>query len=219
MKKTLTAAELKELKRYIEETHEALEREKENERVETLGFKVETKFIKRTNTVRYNASKNPVERRVELRMRNDNIGSALIERELIDGEGFERSYNEDGIAVLIKDWDGSREMLDAITQLLDDTEAINDGEKKLYIEQLASSTPKRIVYPLTAAQERAKTRKPTQEELDELSEIEVLADDYEFGYAAPVVKKETEIRIIKREELRTPEDFLKALASIKTMFA
>ena len=212
MRKTITAAELK---RYIEETCEALKREEENKRAEALSFKVETKFIKRTNTVRYNASKNSI----ELRMRNDSIGSALIERELIDGEGFKRGHNEDGIAVLIKDWDGSREMLDAISQLLDDTEVINDEEKKLYIEQLASSTPKRIVYPLTAAQERAKTRKPTQEELDELSEIEVLADDYEFGYAAPVVKKETEIRIIKREELRTPEDFLKALASIKTMFA
>lgn len=207
MKKTITAAELKELKRYIEETCEALEREKENERVETV-------FVKRTNTVRYNASKNSI----ELRMRNDNAGcSALIERELIDGEGFKRGYNEDGIAVLIKDWDGSREMLDAIAHLLDDTEVIK--EKKLYGAEVASSTPKRVVYPLTAAQERAKTRKPTQEELDELSEIEVLADDYEFGYAAPVVKKETEIRIIKREELRTPEDFLKALAGIKTMFA
>lgn len=217
---TMTATPLKRFIEQCKELTEAYEREQENKRLETLGFKVETKLIKRTNTVRYDASKNSI----ELRMRNDNIGSALIERELTDGEGFKRRYNDDGIAVLIKDWDGSREMLDAITQMLDDTEAIDDREeKKLYIQSLADSTPKRVVYPLTAAQEKSRTRKPTAEELEELERIEMLADDYEFGYEAPVKKEtkttKTTVTIIKKEELNTPEDFLRALANLKSMFA
>ena len=50
----------------------------------------------------------------------------------------------------------------------------------------------------------------------------MLADDYEFGYEAPIKKTTTtrkEVRITKKEELNTPEDFLRALAELKAMFA
>lgn len=178
----------------------------------------ENTFITRTNTVRYNASKNTI----ELRLKTDN-GLALIEKALAK-EGFKRRYNNDGYEVLIRDWNGNKRTLNRIIKMLDDTEAIDDREeKKLYIQSLADSTPKRVVYPLTAAQEKSRTRKPTAEELEELERIEMLADDYEFGYEAPVKKEtkttKTTVTIIKKEELNTPEDFLRALANLKSMFA
>ena len=176
----------------------------------------ENTFVRRTNTIRYNTASKTIELRVK------NNGLALIEKALAK-DGFKRRYNDDGYEVLVREWNGNKRTLNRIIKMLQDADAIDDREeKKLYIEELADRTPKRVVYPLTAAQETEGTRKPTAEELEELERIEMLADDYEFGYEAPIKKTTTtrkEVRITKKEELNTPEDFLRALAELKAMFA
>lgn len=175
----------------------------------------ENTFVRRTNTIRYNTAS----KTIELRVKNDN-GLALIEKALAK-DSFKRRYNDDGYEVLVREWNGNKRTLNRIIKMLVDADAIDDREeKKLYIESLADNTPKRVVYPLTAAQESKNTRKPTAEELEELERIEMLVDDYEFGYSAPIKKtKATTVTIIKKEELNTPEDFLRALANLKSMFA
>ena len=175
----------------------------------------ENTFVRRTNTIRYNTAS----KTIELRVKNDN-GLALIEKALAK-DGFKRRYNDDGYEVLVREWNGNKRTLNRIIKMLVDADAIDDREeKKLYIEELADRTPKRVVYPLTAAQESSGTRKPTAEELEELEAIERCADYYEFGdYEEPIKKTTARKEIIKRDELKTPEDFLRALAELKAMFA
>lgn len=176
----------------------------------------ENTFVRRTNTIRYNTASKTIELRVK------NNGLALIEKALAK-DGFKRKYNDDGYEVLVREWNGNKRTLNRIIKMLQDAEVINDREeKKLYIEELADRTPKRVVYPLTAAQETEGARKPTAEELEEIEAIERCADYYEFGdYEEPIKKATTrkEVRIIKKEELNTPEDFLRALENLKAMFA
>lgn len=175
----------------------------------------ENTFVRRTNTIRYNTAS----KTIELRIKNDN-GLALIEKALTK-DGFKRRYNDDGYEVLVREWNGNKRTLNRIIKMLVDADAIDDREeKKLYIEQF-KDTPKRVVYPLTAAQESKNTRKPTAKELEEIEAIERCADYYEFGdYEKPIKKtKTTTVTIIKKEELNTPEDFLRALANLKSMFA
>ena len=176
----------------------------------------ENTFVRRTNTIRYNTAS----KTIELRVKNDN-GLALIEKALAK-DSFKRRYNDDGYEVLVREWNGNKRTLNRIIKMLVDADAIDDREeKKLYIESLADSTPKRVVYPLTAAEESKNTRKPTAEELEEIEAIERCANYYEFGdYEEPIKKTKTAtVTIIKKEELKTPEDFLRALANLKSMFA
>ena len=183
---------------------------------------------KRSTVVKYNRAR----RLIEITPRWGNW-FALLESELKD-LGFQFSLNEDGYEVLMAEY--SDEKLALVRAMLI-TE--NVGEKKPHRAEAPISKPMRVVYPLSAKEESAGSRKPTDAELEELSRIEALADEVECGEvtAASLIadrlekagiktsklrqkqKKTAAPKVVKASQMKSLDDVLSALAGIKAQYA
>lgn len=157
-------------------------------------------ITRRTTSVRYNRGRNTI----EITPRKGEF-FALTELALAD-LGFKKSLNDDGVFVLSSKY--SDELMDTVREVLCSENLAVDEPLQPKAEE-----PKRwtVIYPLSAAQESARTRKPTAEELAELEELEELADEVEDDLVLNI-KARVEV---KSKSLRSAEDILALLQSLR----
>lgn len=185
---------------------------------------------KRSTVVKYNRAR----RLIEITPRWGNW-LALLEDELKD-LGFQFSLNEDGYEVLMAEY--SDEKLALVRAMLI-TENVDEQAQKPHRAEAPISKPMRVVYPLSAKEESAGSRKPTDAELKELSRIEALADEVDCGEvtAASLIaerlekagiktsklrqkqKKTAAPKVVKASQMKSLDDVLSALAGIKAQYA